>query len=81
MLIHKCCRLHSLPPDLPIEFLSADLLRPRTAALFQKYYNLLSGKANRYFVLVFEEYDWIQLSAGKIGLAYFERIEFRVVKE
>jgi len=57
MLIHEYRRFPFFDPDLPRELLPSDWLRPKAAALFQEYHNLLADKANRYFDLVFQEYD------------------------
>ncbi len=56
MLIHEYRKLPFFDPDLPVELLPPHWLRPKAAALFQEYHNLLADKANRYFNMVFEEY-------------------------
>ena len=55
-LIHKYRKLPFYDPDLPEELLPEDWLRPRAAALFQQYHDLLTEKANEYVNSVLEEY-------------------------
>ena len=55
-LIHEYRRLPFFDPDLPKELLPDDWLRPRAAALFREYRDLLADRANRYFDSVFEAY-------------------------
>ena len=55
-LIHEYRRLPYFDPDLPKELLSEDWLRPKAAALFREYRDLLANKANEYFDSVFKEY-------------------------
>lgn len=55
-LIHEYRKLPFFDPDLPAELLPEDWLRPRAAALFRGYHDLLADKANKYFDSVFNEY-------------------------
>jgi len=55
-LIHEYRKLPFFDPDLPAELLPEDWLRPRAAALFREYHDLLADKANKYFNSVFNEY-------------------------
>jgi len=55
-LIHEYRKLPFFDPDLPAELLPEDWLRPKAAALFREYHDLLADKANKYFDLVFREY-------------------------
>lgn len=55
-LIHEYRKLPFFDPDLPKELLSEDWLRPKAAALFHEYRDLLANSANEYFDSVFEEY-------------------------
>jgi len=55
-LIHEYRKLPFFDPDLPKELLSEDWLRPKAAALFREYRDLLANNANEYFDSVFEEY-------------------------
>lgn len=55
-LIHEYRRLPFFDPDLPKELLPENWLRPKAAALFHEYHDLLADKANRYFDAVFMEY-------------------------
>jgi phenylacetic acid degradation operon negative regulatory protein len=55
-LIHEYRKLPFFDPDLPTELLPEDWLRPKAAALFREYHNLLADKANKYFDSVFKEY-------------------------
>jgi phenylacetic acid degradation operon negative regulatory protein len=48
-LIHEYRKLPYLDPDLPQELLPANWLRPQAAAIFDKYHNSLTEKANEYF--------------------------------
>jgi len=61
-LIHEYRRLPFFDPDLPKELLPEDWLRPRAAALFREYRDLLAEKANEYFDSVSQNYR----SAGRI---------------
>lgn len=60
MLIHEYRRFPFFDPDLPRELLPDDWLRPKAAALFREYHNLLAEKANRYFDSVFKDYQRIK---------------------
>jgi phenylacetic acid degradation operon negative regulatory protein len=55
-LIHEYRKLPFFDPDLPTELLPEDWLRPRAAALFREYHDLLADKANKYFDSAFNEY-------------------------
>ena len=55
-LIHEYRKLPFFDPDLPAELLPQDWLRPRAAALFREYHDLLADKANKYFDSVFTNY-------------------------
>ncbi len=55
-LIHEYRKLPFFDPDLPVVLLPEDWLRPRAAALFNKYHDLLADKANEYFNSVFSGY-------------------------
>jgi phenylacetic acid degradation operon negative regulatory protein len=55
-LIHEYRRLPFLDPDLPQELLPANWLRPQAAALFDKYHDSLTEKANEYFDSVSKSY-------------------------
>jgi phenylacetic acid degradation operon negative regulatory protein len=55
-LIHEYRKLPFYDPDLPEELLPDDWLRPRAAALFQEYHDLLTDKSNEYFSRVVESY-------------------------
>jgi len=55
-LIHEYRKLPFYDPDLPDELLPEGWLRPGAAALFQKYHDLLTEKANEYFNSVVEAY-------------------------
>lgn len=55
-LIHEYRKLPFYDPDLPEELLPEDWLRSKAAALFQKYHDLLTEKANEYFNSVVEAY-------------------------
>jgi phenylacetic acid degradation operon negative regulatory protein len=55
-LIHEYRKLPFFDPDLPTELLPEDWLRPKAAALFREYHELLADKANKYFDSVFNKY-------------------------
>jgi phenylacetic acid degradation operon negative regulatory protein len=48
-LIHEYRKLPFFDPDLPLELLPGNWLRPQAAALFDEYHGLLTEKANEYF--------------------------------
>ena len=53
-LIHEYRKLPFYDPDLPIELLPKNWLRPQAAALFNEYHDLLASKANEYFDYAFQ---------------------------
>ena len=55
-LIHEYRKLPFFDPDLPLELLPENWLRPQAAALFDKYHGLLTEKANEYFDSVSTNY-------------------------
>jgi phenylacetic acid degradation operon negative regulatory protein len=56
-LIHEYRKLPFFDPDLPLELLPENWLRPQAAALFDEYHGLLTEKANEYFDWVSENYE------------------------
>jgi phenylacetic acid degradation operon negative regulatory protein len=56
-LIHEYRKLPFFDPDLPLELLPDNWLRPEAAALFEQYHGLLSEEANEYFDSVSEDYE------------------------
>jgi len=56
-LIHEYRRLPFYDPDLPIELLPKNWLRPQAASLFDEYHHLLANKANEYFDSAFKYYQ------------------------
>ena len=56
-LIHEYRKLPFFDPDLPLELLPENWLRPQAAALFEEYHGLLTEKANEYFDSVSEDYE------------------------
>jgi phenylacetic acid degradation operon negative regulatory protein len=56
LLIHEYRKLPFYDPDLPEELLPEDWLRPKAAALFQEFHDLLTDKATEYFNSVVEAY-------------------------
>jgi phenylacetic acid degradation operon negative regulatory protein len=56
-LIHEYRKLPFFDPDLPLELLPENWLRPQAAALFEEYHGLLSEKANEYFDSVSQNYE------------------------
>jgi phenylacetic acid degradation operon negative regulatory protein len=55
-LIHEYRKLPFFDPDLPLELLPDNWLRPQAAALFDEYHGLLTEKANEYFNSVSKNY-------------------------
>lgn len=56
MLIHEYRRFPFFDPDLPLELLPENWLRPQASALFDEYHALLTEKANEYFDSVCKNY-------------------------
>jgi len=56
LLIHEYRKLPFYDPDLPEELLPEDWLRPKAAALFQEFHDLLTDNATEYFNSVVEAY-------------------------
>ena len=56
-LTHEYRKLPFFDPDLPLELLPKNWLRPQAAALFNEYHGLLTEKANEYFDSVAENYE------------------------
>lgn len=57
LLIHEYRKLPFYDPDLPEELLPEDWLRPKAAALFQEFHDLLTEKTMEYFNSVMEAYS------------------------
>ena len=55
-LIHEYRKLPFFDPDLPLELLPENWLRPQAAALFNEYHDSLTEKSNEYFDSVSENY-------------------------
>ena len=55
-LIHEYRKLPFFDPDLPLELLPENWLRPQAAALFDEYHDSLTEKANEYFDSVAKRY-------------------------
>lgn len=55
-LIHEYRKLPFFDPDLPLELLPGNWLRPRANSLFDEYHGLLTEKANEYFDSVYRNY-------------------------
>ena len=53
-LIHEYRRLPFYDPDLPLELLPRNWLRPQAASIFGEYHDLLANKANEYFDSAFQ---------------------------
>jgi phenylacetic acid degradation operon negative regulatory protein len=56
-LIHEYRKLPYYDPDLPLELLPENWLRPQAVALFDKYHDSLTEKANEYFDSVSKNYQ------------------------
>jgi len=57
LLIHEYRKLPFYDPDLPGELLPENWLRPKAAALFQEFHDLLNDEATEYFNSVVEAYS------------------------
>jgi len=55
-LIHEYRKLPFFDPDLPLELLPDNWLRPQAAALFSEYHDSCTEKANEYFNSVSKDY-------------------------
>ena len=56
-LIHEYRRLPFYDPDLPLELLPRNWLRPQAANIFGEYHDLLANKANEYFDSALQNYQ------------------------
>ena len=56
-LIHEYRRLPFYDPDLPLELLPRNWLRPQAANIFGEYHELLANNANEYFDSAFQNYQ------------------------
>ena len=56
-LIHEYRKLPFFDPDLPLELLPEDWLRPQAVALFDEFHSSLTDKANEYFDSVSKDYQ------------------------
>jgi phenylacetic acid degradation operon negative regulatory protein len=66
-LIHEYRKLPFFDPDLPLELLPKNWLRPQAAALFDEYHGLLTEKANAYFDSVSQEYRGTRRAKHLVG--------------
>ena len=66
-LIHENRKLPFFDPDLPLELLPDNWLRPRAAALFDEYHGLLTEKANEYFDSVSKDYRGARRAKHLVG--------------
>ncbi len=57
-LMHEYRKLPFFDPDLPLELLPKNWLRPQASALFNEYHGLLTEKANEYFDSVAKNYRY-----------------------
>jgi phenylacetic acid degradation operon negative regulatory protein len=55
-LVHEYRKLPFFDPDLPLELLPGNWLRPQAAAIFNEYHDSLTEKANEYFDSVSRDY-------------------------
>ncbi len=63
-LIHEYRKLPFYDPDLPLELLPENWLRPQAGSLFNEYHGLLSEKANEYFDSVLKNYKESKRTTG-----------------
>ncbi len=66
-LIHEYRKLPFYDPDLPLELLPDNWLRPQAAALFDEYHGLLTEKANEYFDSVCQNYRGVRRAKHLVG--------------
>ncbi len=64
-LIHEYRKLPFYDPDLPLELLPDNWLRPQAGVLFNEYHGLLSKKANEYFDSVSKSYKESKRANGR----------------
>jgi phenylacetic acid degradation operon negative regulatory protein len=65
-LIHEYRKLPFYDPDLPIELLPKNWLRPQAASLFNEYHDLLANKANEYFDSAFQSYKSVRRTKNTV---------------
>ena len=95
-LIHEYRRLPFYDPDLPIELLPKNWLRPQAANLFSEYHDLLAYKANEYFDSAFNQCQTTRRTklvrpniltkklkepGGRLPIAFREREQRRIPAE
>jgi phenylacetic acid degradation operon negative regulatory protein len=66
-LIHEYRKLPFSDPDLPLELLPGNWLRPQAAALFDEYHGLLTERANEYFDSVCQNYRGARRAKHLVG--------------
>ena len=66
-LIHEYRKLPFYDPDLPIELLPKNWLRPQAASLFNEYHDLLANKANEYFDSAFQSYKSVRRTKNTVA--------------
>jgi phenylacetic acid degradation operon negative regulatory protein len=66
-LIHEYRKLPFFDPDLPLELLPDNWLRPQAAALFDEYHGLLTEKAGEYFDSVSRHYRGTRRTKQLVG--------------
>jgi phenylacetic acid degradation operon negative regulatory protein len=66
-LIHEYRKLPFFDPNLPLELLPENWLRPQAAALFDEYHGLLTEKANAYFDSVSQDYRGARRAKHLVG--------------
>ncbi len=64
-LMHEYRKLPFFDPDLPLELLPGNWLRPQASALFDEYHDTLTEKANEYFDCIAKSYRNAGTARGK----------------
>ena len=73
-LVHEYRKLPFFDPDLPLELLPENWLRPQAAALFDVYHDSLTEKANDYFDSVDKDYRGTRRAKAEVTRSTGQRL-------